>query len=818
MSYILFGFDVEQADSTTRQAIRVAQKINDQSGEGWATAYRGVYLLFSGSLQSAQENFTRALERGRDLDENNLQAYSLNQLGNVFRDKGVFDSAIYFYRQAEAVISKKPDPYYQSVVKMNKGRYYLILSKPDSALLEINEARKLREDLNEPDLTVDVWLALGNCFRQKYEFKEAEQYYKRVLKNSSRESTIHAQYLLNMGEVSFSRGDFPGALNYWRQALAYHRKLNYKYELAFILLRMGEAFEEQGYYDLAIEYLTNSLKISEKARYGLISADVYYELAWVFYRNKNLELATQSIHKARELYKNMKQDLGLAGCLNVEGLVQLKKGNYDSALFYHQQSLKDRERIGDMAAVSSSLYNLGELYNARKEYKKALLFLGRGVKLDETIGDDYGKSLYYYQIGKSYNLLGMMDSAIFYLDKSVRIAIPTSATDVLRNSYFEIATYLQKVGKPNEAINYYKKFIQLTDTLFNKQTSESLASYRTLYEVEKKEREIELLNKDNLLIKTQVQKQRILFYVAGTGLLILIGMAIFYYRFAKRLKKLNFQILEKSQEVQTQSEELTGANEVLSDLNQELEKSNKNLKDALDDVRKTQEKLIQSEKMASLGVLSAGVAHELNNPLNFIKGGVNALGIQIQDLNEDKQREVKVYIDIINEGVNRASVILKGLSHYSRQTDRQNEPCDIHKILDNCLLILSNTLKHRIVIEKDYSRSVIVMTGNEGRLHQAFLNILSNAEQAIPGMGTIHIKTNVMNDIVSISIADTGSGLSKENLLKISDPFFTTKPPGEGTGLGLSITYKIIETHGGKISVSSEPGKGTDFLILFPLS
>jgi signal transduction histidine kinase len=128
-----------------------------------------------------------------------------------------------------------------------------------------------------------------------------------------------------------------------------------------------------------------------------------------------------------------------------------------------------------------------------------------------------------------------------------------------------------------------------------------------------------------------------------------------------------------------------------------------------------------------------------------------------------------------------ATAILKSLIHFSRQTDQQNESCHIHKILDNCLLMLNNRLKHRIVIEKDYTDDSVIIQGNEGRLHQAFLNILSNAEQAIQGEGTIRLETKVSNGVISIAIADTGCGIPYENLSRIRDPFFTTKAPGVGT-------------------------------------
>ena len=137
------------------------------------------------------------------------------------------------------------------------------------------------------------------------------------------------------------------------------------------------------------------------------------------------------------------------------------------------------------------------------------------------------------------------------------------------------------------------------------------------------------------------------------------------------------------------------------------------------------------------------------------------------------------------------------------------------KQISQSILILGNKLKHHITVERNYSEESIVLIGNEGKLHQVFINLISNAEQAIQGNGIIRITTKKENGQLSIAIEDTGCGISKENLSKIGDPFFTTKLPGQGTGLGLSITYQIIESHGGKILVTSELNQGTKFLLLF---
>lgn len=243
---------------------------------------------------------------------------------------------------------------------------------------------------------------------------------------------------------------------------------------------------------------------------------------------------------------------------------------------------------------------------------------------------------------------------------------------------------------------------------------------------------------------------------------------------------------------------------------------NKKLGASMQELKETTQKLIQSEKMASLGIMSAGVAHEINNPLNFIKGGIEVLD---EELKKEKNLEMdhEPCIHIVKEGVSRAAAIVSSLSQFSRQTDSIDEDCNLHEIMDNCLVMLMQKLKYKVEIDKRYSKDSICIKGNQGKLHQAFLNIISNAEHAIESKGSITLFTRPLNNGILVEIRDTGSGISNADLQRISDPFFTTKPIGKGTGLGLAITYKIIEEHNGSISVSSEEGKGTKFAIEFRL-
>lgn len=241
---------------------------------------------------------------------------------------------------------------------------------------------------------------------------------------------------------------------------------------------------------------------------------------------------------------------------------------------------------------------------------------------------------------------------------------------------------------------------------------------------------------------------------------------------------------------------------------------NKKLGDSMVQLRDTTQKLIHSEKMASLGMLSAGVAHEINNPLNFIRGGMEILERDLKEI-DGQAPDMEESFGVIKEGLFRASVIVNSLSHFSRQTDAMDETCDIHAILDNSVVMLQHKLKYKGKLIKTYDTAPAIIQGNEGRLQQAFLNFISNAEEAIDENGTIEIHTEVSHDGVDVVIRDSGVGIRREHLDRISDPFFTTKPVGEGTGLGLAISYRIIEDHNGRVHVKSKPGKGTSFTVNF---
>ncbi|MCH8021397.1 GAF domain-containing protein [candidate division KSB1 bacterium] len=279
----------------------------------------------------------------------------------------------------------------------------------------------------------------------------------------------------------------------------------------------------------------------------------------------------------------------------------------------------------------------------------------------------------------------------------------------------------------------------------------------------------------------------------------------------------------------------TNLEKLVDERTHELQQKHGELKDAYQDLKAAQLQLIRSEKMASLGMLVAGIAHEVNTPLGSIYSNNDVFLRCFKKLREDIETllansstdthrpgmikaldTVENLAEVNKEACTRIMEIVKGLKNFSRLDEEEFKAVNIHEGIDSTLEIIQYLCENRIEIIKDYA-DLPHLRCKASQINQVFMNLFVNACQAIEGDGKIFIQTQLTDDTIDVAIKDTGVGIASENLEKVFDPGYTTKGVGVGTGLGLSIAYKIIEDHGGSIEVESELAKGSTFTIKLPL-
>ena len=643
-----------------------------------------------------------------------------------------------------------------------------------------------------------------------------------------------AYALKNIGLAYYMESKYPEVLKYWQLSLQTFRAIDDKVGEGNLLSNIGAVYYNQGYDAKALEYYLKSLHVSEVIGDTLRIATAMINIGAVYYNNptmhdKALEYDTKALHLFEEI--NYKTGIGTSA-VNI-GEVYLAKGDDESALKYFQKSLKTLEESDNKDKVAYSLNNIANVYRRKKDYNQALVYHQKALATAQGVSAKVEMAQSLIGIGNIYNAQAKTPAALQAFTQAQVIAREIGSKNELRDTYAGLALAYASAADYKKAYQYQSLLTSVKDTLYNAETNKKIVNLQANYENEKKQAQIDLLTKDKALQKSDLQKQKVVKNALLAGLAFIILFAFVLYLNIRNKVKANHLLTLKNAEINQQKEEIASQRD--------------NLEQTYNNLVNTQEQLVQSEKMASLGQLTAGVAHEINNPINFVSSGIDSLRTNFTDIMEvmegylalhpeadNKQQLLKLQqlkkeleveelmeeseqlLRSIKNGANRTKEIVKSLRNFTRLDESVLKETDIHEGLDSTLVILNNLLKDRIKVIKNYGDLQPIIC-YPGQLNQVFMNILGNAVQAITGEGTIAIRTYTEDDYAVIKIKDTGTGMPEEVKKHIFDPFFTTKEVGEGTGLGLSISYGIIQKHKGKIEVESAPGEGTEFIIRIPL-
>lgn len=647
------------------------------------------------------------------------------------------------------------------------------------------------------------------------------------------------------------------ALVYAERELILARKLGFRLNECYALNHIGYALMNLGNYPGSLKVLLEAITIAEDPsseekilpdKY-LYAEDLYSSA--VTPRFKRLDKIARSQQFVGILYGNaanyekekehhlIGRNLAIqTGNIMIQMLTNATLGRSylylkmpDSALYHVQQSYQQSFKTPYTKYKGSILLNLARIYESTNQRELANDYLRLALAASKEHGYHRGVVASSLALADYFIGAGQLDSAQFFMRQGLEMARQLNAPSLLLRSYIVHAKYFALTNKSDSIVSYQNKIIKINDSLFSAKQSQLFQNID--FDEQQRQQRKEAAE--------QARTNRLRIYGLLAGLTIFICVALILFR-NNRNKQKAYALLEKQK--------------------QETDHQRQKAEQALSELKSTQAQLVHAEKMASLGELTAGIAHEIENPLNFINNfsevNQELLGELKEQLGENKKEQSRILLNDIESNLQkiiqhgqRADAIVKAMLQHSRKGGTEKVISDLNVLCDEYIRVAYHAFRSKdkdfhVNIKTDFDPTldkVLIVPQDIGKI---ILNLLNNAffavsartrdsakmnkNQSVPADAiaemqhrtpgnyepAVLVATRKKNGIVEIAITDNGCGIPEEYKLKVFQPFFTTRPAGMGTGLGLSLSFDIARAHGGEITLESEQGKGSTFKVSFP--
>ncbi len=581
---------------------------------------------------------------------------------------------------------------------------------------------------------------------------------------------------------------------------------------------LGTKERLRSHMEAALNAFFKSAELAKELKNLLAEGESYLAIADMYSNAGNHNTSTDYYTKAITVLRQSKDSNSLASALLNLGDEMRKAKKYDSAELYTVQAKEIFERLDNATGKAYGLGNLGMIYASTGKQEQAKKNLQEAIVILEQHEDYNAICDYLLSMADIYRDKQQMPAAVQYALASLQYSKQYGIREQAADGSLKLSALYEQTGNSREALRFYKQHVALRDSINNLQTVQQMADLRTNFEVSQKQAEVDIISQKE---KDQKKVSVLLTIILGMALIISAILVINTRHRKKAYAILNLQ-KKATEEQQTKAE------------------------NALSELQAAQKQLIYSAKMASLGEVTSGIAHEIQNPLNFVNN-FSELSIEMmEELKEavpDKLSEAeKSNIETLTKDLasnlqriydhgKRADSIVKSMLQHSRSSTGHQEPTDLNTLVEESLKLSyhgarakDKTFIASITTEFDQQIGQIKLVPQD--ISRALLNLFNNAfyavnqqnKKGVPGFKPlVQAITKRSPDKITITIRDNGTGVPADISDKIFQPFFTTKPTGEGTGLGLSLTFEIIKAHNGELKVHSEEGKFTEFVIELPL-
>jgi signal transduction histidine kinase len=633
----------------------------------------------------------------------------------------------------------------------------------------------------------------------------AKIYQKNILKDTAQ--------LKLLADLSFHEVSNLGlALKYSEELITLSRTAGNNFYLSQGYFQKGNKKRLSGDLSEALDAYFKCMEAAAKA--GLApEAAVYAGIADVYGVSKKHDDAMAYYYKAIGILRSSDDSTQLASVILNAGDEFRTNNIYDSALLYFSEAKTIYEKTHHSIGIAYAIGNIGMVYASMGKNGLAEKNINTAIPMLEELGVYYPICDYLLSMSDIYLEKQDKAMALSYALRSLNLAEHHHLKEQIRDANLKLSGLYESAGNFEKSYNYYKGYILYRDSISNLEANEKMADLGKKFELSQKQAEVNVLNKQKKL-------QRILLTVALIVLGVIIVLIILLYRNFRK-KKRAYTLLSKAKALTEEQRDQTNI--------------------ALEKLKRAQAHLVQSEKLASLGQLTAGIAHEIQNPLNFVTNfsEVNTeLIVELQEANKKKDADAVQAIseEIFNNEAkishhgNRADAIVKGMLQHSRPGEPEQKPTDINALIDEYFRLAYHGQRAKdksfnAAMRTDFDPEAGIINIVPQEMGRVILNIVNNAFYAVGAKAkevqgdfspTVSVSTKKTDDQLFIVVKDNGTGISTEVKEKIFHPFFTTKGPGVGTGLGLSLSYDIVKAHGGEIIVESEEGAGSEFIIILP--
>ena len=675
--------------------------------------------------------------------------------------------------------------------------------------IQLKEAEKI--NFYSGIVRLRMQLASNYTFKGNYDdAKENIQFLEKFVRSS--DSTTIASIYAAYGMMYGIQARYDSSIIFYTKSIAVNERLHNVKELPANYANIAIGYQQLANFPKALEYQQTSLELAEAQHDKQLQAKTLLNMGITYEEMGDTVKAEQNYLAARDIaVKNEFKIVELYVYTNLSSLY-ISDSKWGEGYTYAMKAAELSNTTGDIGIKAASIAKAATALANQNKFEEAMALSKQAIQLADSSTQPLNISQAYDALATTFFLQKKYKEAIPYYEKSFgALNGATNYEQAYVISYKALSECYEKTGNYVKALANYKIAANMEDSMKRKSNIRRATELSMNYDFEKKQEVLAAEKKrENEVAKT---KQGALII----GLVLVLILALVALSAYNNKQKANKLLLAQKQQIEG----------------------------TLSELKTTQTQLIQSEKMASLGELTAGIAHEIQNPLNFVNNFSEVNTELIDELTNELSagnneaaisiaQDIKENASKINHHGRRADAIVKGMLQHSRASTGQKEPTDVNTLADEYLRLSYHGMRAKdksfnVTLKTDYDKSLSAGEGGAGKINivrqdigRVLLNLYNNAFYAVseksknqtePYEPTVSLTTKKIGDKVQLTVRDNGNGIPQKVVDKIFQPFFTTKPTGVGTGLGLSLSYDIIKSHGGEIKVQTKEGEGTEFTI-----